>query len=83
MKSLDTAERTLSMLMDFSSLEQISRDDSLAEDLGMDSLSMVSLLVLIEEEFGFELRESDMNPTELQTAGDVVSLVQRYTQEVA
>lgn len=83
MKSLDVAERTLSMLMDFSSLEQISRDDSLAEDLGLDSLSMVSLLVLIEEEFGFELRESDMNPTELQTAGDVIRLVQRYTQEVA
>ena len=44
---------------------------------------MVSLLVRIEEEFGFELRESDINPAALQTAEDVVSLAERYAKEAA
>lgn len=83
MRSLDVAERTLSMLMDLSGMEAVGQDDSLSEDLGLDSLSMVSLLVRVEEEFGFELLESDLNPAELQTAGDVIRLVQRYTTEVA
>lgn len=83
MRSLDICEKALSLLTELSGLERIRREDRLREDLGLDSLSMVSLLVRIEEEFGFELRESDINPAALQTAEDVVSLAERYAEEAA
>lgn len=50
----------------------------LLEDLEMDSLRMVMLLVMIEDNFEIELDESDMNPFALVTAQDVVDLVVKY-----
>ena len=50
----------------------------LAEDLGIDSLGMVMLLVELEDTFGIELNESDMNPNELKTVGDINELVCKY-----
>lgn len=50
----------------------------LLNDLSLDSLSMVMLLVMIEDTFEIELDESDMNPFALITVQDVIDLVERY-----
>lgn len=58
--------------------DDINIDDKLQDDLSLDSLTMVALLVEIEETFNIELEESDMNPFDLNTVEDVVNLVVKY-----
>ncbi len=53
----------------------------LIEDLGLDSLKMVTLLIEIEDAFGIELDESDMNPFDLVTVNDIVTLARKYVSE--
>ena len=53
---------------------------SLADDLSLDSLRMVMLLLTLEETFGIELDESDMNPFILITVEDVISLTRKYVK---
>ena len=57
----------------------MSSEDSLENDLALDSLALVNLLLDIESEFKIELNESDLNPFDLITVGDVVELVRKYT----
>ena len=59
-------------------LDEIKPEDHLQNDLGLDSLLMVTLLVEIEDVFQFELDESDMNPFDLNTVQDTVDLVCKY-----
>ena len=58
------------------SIEDTSK--KLIDDLSLDSLRMVVLLVNIEDTFGIELDESDLDPFMLITVGDVVELVSKY-----
>ena len=50
----------------------------LTDDLGLDSLKMVTLLILLEDTFYIELDESDMNPFDLITVKDVIDLATKY-----
>ena len=74
-------ERVKSILWELSGEEDIENETTLQEDLAMDSLSMVSLLIEIEEIFEIELNESDMNPFALRTVQNVIDLVEKYTGE--
>ena len=47
----------------------------------LDSLSMVTLLIEIEEQFGIELDEKDMNPFELTDVQSVIDMVKKYGGE--
>lgn len=58
--------------------DQIFSEQSLEDDLGMDSLSMVELLVEIEETFQIQLEESDLNPSEFEKVLDIYKLVEKY-----
>jgi len=51
---------------------------SFKEDMAFDSLSMVSMMLELEEQFDISFDESDMNISELQTLADVVQLVYKY-----
>lgn len=53
-------------------------EQTLLDDLSLDSLRMVMLLVTLEDNFEIELDESDMNPFTLITVRDVVDLVMKY-----
>lgn len=57
------------------------KESRLKEDLGFDSLSIVQLIVEIEEMFAIEFEESDLDPQELETVEDVYALVARYAKE--
>lgn len=58
--------------------EMIDNEAELQTDLALDSLSMVTLLVEIEESFGIELDESDMNPYDMTTVQDVIGMAEKY-----
>lgn len=66
------------VLRDLSEKNDFNEESNLQSDLLLDSLAMVTLLIEIEDEFGIRLNESDMNPFDLNTVGDVVKLVSGY-----
>lgn len=54
----------------------LTRDSDLQQDLNADSLSLVSLVFAIEEEFGLESTELGSLVTESRTLGDLVAAVE-------
>lgn len=56
----------------------INREDLLKEDLGLDSLSLVCLIVDFEEALGILFDEGDLSPDALITAGDMLDLLEKY-----
>jgi acyl carrier protein len=55
----------------------LTRDLDLTIDLNADSLSLVSLIFAIEEEFGVGTSELGSLVTESRTVGDLVAAVER------
>lgn len=75
---MNIQEKLKEILTGLSGVETIANDATLQGDLALDSLSMVTLLVEIEENFGIELEESDMNPFDLTTVQSVIDMVEKY-----
>lgn len=75
---MNIEEKVKSILTELSGEEVVVNEATLQDKLAMDSLSMVTLLIQIEEEFGIELEESDMNPFELTTVQSVIDMVRKY-----
>ena len=75
---MEIFEKISKILSELSGIKEIKPEDDLKEDLALDSLSMVTLLLEIEETFEIELDESDMNPFDLNTVEDAVKLVEKY-----
>lgn len=55
-------------------------ESNLVEDLGADSLDTVELVMALEDEFGFEVPESD--ELQLNTVNDIVEYVKAQTGKV-
>ena len=66
------------ILSELSGEKRIKNSARLPEDLALDSLSMVTLLIEIEEQFGIELDEKDMNPFDLVTVSYSIRLADSY-----
>ena len=66
------------ILSELSGEKDISNGATLQGNLALDSISLVTMLVEIEDAFGIELKESDMNPFLLNTVGNVVEMVKGY-----
>ena len=66
---VEIAYRELSSFTGRSEAE-LSRDDRIIEDLGVESLDVVEMVANVEEELGFEL-ELDV-PGDIVTVGDLV-----------
>ena len=75
---MNIKKKVTKILSALSSEETIENESTLKDDLALDSLSMVTLLVEIEETFGIKLDESDMNPFDLANVWQVVDLVEKY-----
>ena len=73
-------DRLTVILSQISSTKTINCEQTLQGDLALDSLNMVTLLMMIEDEFQIILDESDMNPFDLVTVEDVVKLVTKYME---
>ena len=55
---------------------KIEDDARLKEDLGIDSLEVVDVIVLVEEEFGFKMQREDFK--ELKTLEDFCLFIQKH-----
>ena len=54
------------------------REDELLIESGVDSLSLVTLIVSIEEEFGITFFDDDLRPENLRTLSSLISLTEKY-----
>ena len=75
---MNVQKRVFSIIRELSGATNIESDASLQLDISLDSLGMVTMLIMIEEEFKIELDESDMNPFELLTTIGSFNLVLSY-----
>lgn len=75
---MDEKEKVIMILRDLSGYNDVTKESSLIDELGFDSLGMVALLIEIEDAFGIELEESDMNPFDLVRVSDVIDLTLKY-----
>ena len=55
--------------------EEVKMDSNLIEDLGGDSLDIVELSLVLEDEFDTTVEDEDFE--ELQTVGDIVEYIER------
>lgn len=78
---IDTRNIVDSIIMEKKFSETITAEMELKGDLGIDSLSLVELVVDLEERFNIEFDESDLDPANLKTVGSIYSLVDKYTEE--
>ena len=61
--------------------DTITADMQLKEDMGFDSLSLVELIIDLEDRFDIEIDESDLDPGQLKTVGQIYTLVDKYLEE--
>lgn len=78
---MNTYEKVSKILQELSGIEKIGLKDHLQNDLGLDSLDLVTLLVSIEDTFEIELHESDMNPYDFETVENVINIINKYIGE--
>lgn len=71
-------EKISEILSELTGIDTINTDDALQEDLGLNSIQMVTLLIMVEENFGIFLDESDMNPYDLVYVYQVIDMVKKY-----
>ena len=75
---MEIVEKIYMILSEISGKKVICLEDELQAELGLDSLQMVTLLIMLEENFQIVLDESDMNPFDLINVWHVVNLVEKY-----
>ena len=75
---MDVQERVFNIIRELSGVENVNLDSSLQGEIYLDSLSMVTLLIMVEDGFNIVLDESDMNPFELTTVQSVIDMVSKY-----
>lgn len=59
----------------------IENNMNLKEELLLDSLSMMELLVKLEEEGGFEINFRDLDLIDVETVSDIYKLIKEYQDE--
>ena len=55
--------------------EKVTREASFVDDLGADSLDVIELAMAVEEEFGIEVPDDEVN--KIDTVGDLIDYVAR------
>lgn len=75
----DTAARVRKVIADQlgQDIGAVTDDADLYADLGADSLDLVELLMDLEDTFGIQISEDDMEA--VKTVGNAVALIQRMT----
>ena len=79
MQSMDIEAKLKELLYEIDDeidVEEISAESKLKEDVGLSSVAMIYMAVSIENEFGIDLSDANMN--DLVTVGDVVELIEKY-----
>jgi acyl carrier protein len=61
----------------------LARDTTLAGDLMLDSISLISLMALTEEQFGVSFAEHTEQVANLRTVGDAADLIESLAAQKA
>lgn len=71
-------DKVKSMLVDQLSVEEekVTMEASITDDLGADSLDVVDLVMSLEEEFGLEIPDEDVE--KIKTVGDIVKYIEEH-----
>lgn len=80
MKKENIEKQVIGIVKRISGAEKVLKKHTLIEDVGFDSLKMVTLVVTLEDELKIELDESDMNPYDLKKVSDVIKLAKKYCE---
>lgn len=75
---MEIFDKVCVILSELGGTQTICLEHELQSDLALDSLQMVTLLMMLEENFQITLNESDMNPFDLINVQHVVNLVEKY-----
>lgn len=75
---MNVEQKICDILLELTGKETVSPTDSLQADLALDSLSAVTLLLEIEDTFGIQMDESDMDLSKLELVEDVIAMVSDY-----
>ena len=75
---MNVEQKISDILLELTGKETVSPTDRLQADLALDSLSAVTLLLEIEDSFGIQLDESDMDLSKLGLVEDVITMVSGY-----
>lgn len=59
--------------------DAVTKDASITEDLGADSLDVVDLVMSIEESFDLEIPDEEVE--NIKTVGDIVKFIEAKTEE--
>ncbi len=74
MDIFEKVKELISDQLDVEDKESISMDSSITDDLGADSLDVVDLVMAIEDEFGVEVPEDQVE--NIKTVGDIVKYIE-------
>jgi acyl carrier protein len=72
------SERVIAALVEFGEEPENIKPDSRFEDLDIDSLDLVELAQVIEDDYGIEVSDADMD--KIETVADVVAYVTERQQ---
>lgn len=75
---MNVEKKVKDILRELSGGESVENTSLLQGELALDSLKMVTMLVEIENIFGIELDEADMNPFDFSTVQSVIDMVIKY-----
>lgn len=71
-------DKTAEIIRDTSGADGFTAEASLKEDCGLDSLSLVTVIVKLEQEYGISFRDSDLEPSAIVYVDDLVKLTEEY-----
>lgn len=75
--SLDKVKKLLAEQLNINA-DVITEESRVIEDLGADSLDVVEMLMVLEDEF--DVTVSDEESLQLKTVGDIVKLIDKKTE---
>jgi len=76
--SLEKVKKLLAEQLNIS-VDSITEESRVIEDLGADSLDVVEMLMVLEDEFNVTV--SDEESVNLKTVGDIVALIDSKTEK--
>lgn len=75
---MDILQNIAEVIFETVGAENVEKEQDLKTDLGLDSLSLVAVIAGMEEKFGIEFDESDLDPSEIVSVKDLVDLAEKY-----
>lgn len=75
--SMDILEKVKDLIadqLDVADKESITEGSSITDDLGADSLDVVDLVMALEDEFGIEIPEDEVE--NIKTVGDIIKYIE-------